>query len=256
MTSLFSRRGNVGRRAVTGIAALAFLGGVATVVAPDAEAGQASGTAMQALNVRSQPTAASQLLRTIPANAKVGLNCWTSGQAVTGKYGTTTIWYSVDGGGWVTDAGVYTGTNSAVTSRCGGSAPAPAAPSSGRKVGAKRATNPGISGYCTWGAADRWRQATGYYPALSGNAKDWAGSASRAGWTVVPDAQSRSIVVFQPGSRPGIGGYGHVGWVDQTQRRADGLWLHYVDMNGSAGFGKWSDKWIKDGPGMSYILAP
>lgn len=229
-----------------------------TLAAAPAEAGIKTATTLETLNVRSAPTSSGTLLRRIAGNTRVGINCWTNGQAVTGRYGTTTIWYTIDGGGYVTDAGLYTGTNSPVTPKCGGSAPAPApAPRiTGRAVGQKSASNSGYHGNCTWGAQDLWRQNTGYYLKVSGNAKDYAASARANGWTVVADAQPRSIVVFQPGVHGVDRTYGHVGWVRSVENRADGRYIHYTDMNGSAGFGRYGSKVTKDIGGMSYILAP
>ncbi|MDL9935585.1 CHAP domain-containing protein [Gordonia sp. ABSL1-1] len=243
-------------RVVSAIAVAAAIGGMTTAFADQADAGIKSAKTLQVLNVRSAPSASGQLLRQLPANVQVGINCWTNGQAVTGKYGTTTIWYTVDGGGWVTDAGLYTGTNNPVTPKCGG-APTPPPATSGRKVGAKSGANTGMRGQCTWGAMELWRQATGYYPAIRGNAKDWADSARANGWTVVLDAQPRSIVVFAPGVHGVDRTYGHVAWVKSVERRGDGLYIHYRDMNHDGrGTGTWYDGVTKDIRGMSYILAP
>ncbi|MCX6470728.1 MAG: CHAP domain-containing protein [Corynebacteriales bacterium] len=103
---------------------------------------------------------------------------------------------------------------------------------------------------CTWGAKNFWFQATGYYPRIGGNAKDWASSARANGWTVVADAQPRSILVFQPRVHGADRNYGHVAWVDSVERRADGLYVRGRDTNGYGNF------LLKDIPGMSYILAP
>lgn len=244
------------------IGSLALVGGLVggigvvttTLVASPAEAGMKTATTLEVLNVRSAPTAGSTLLRRIAGNTRIGINCWTNGQAITGRYGTTSIWYTIDGGGYVTDAGLYTGTNDPVTPKCGGSSPAPKA--TGRAAGQKASSNSGISGYCTWGALELWKQNTGYYPKIRGNAKDYAASARANGWTVVADAQARSIVVFQPGVHGVDRTYGHVGWVRSVENRADGRYIHYTDMNGSAGFGRYGSRVTKDIGGMSYILAP
>ncbi|MFT4125858.1 MAG: CHAP domain-containing protein [Gordonia sp. (in: high G+C Gram-positive bacteria)] len=244
------------KRIVSAALTLAAAAGLsAAIAAPPAEAGIKTAKTLETLNVRSQPNSSGRLLRRIPGGTAVGINCWTNGQAVTGRYGRTTIWYTIDGGGWVTDAGLYTGTNNPVTPRCGTTTPAPA-PTNGRAVGAKSSHNSGTYGYCTWGALELWRQNTGYYPRISGNAKDYAASARANGWTVVSDAQPRSIVVFAPGVHGVDRTYGHVGWVTSVEQRSDGRYIHYRDMNGRAGYGQWGSTVTKDISGMSYILAP
>lgn len=127
----------------------------------------------------------------------------------------------------------------------------------GRSTGQTRLSNPGTVGQCTWGAAQKWFEASGSYPAMRGDAKDWRGSASAAGWTVVDEPQARSIVVFQPGVA-GANGYGHVAWVDSVSPRADGQWIHVTEMNNTSlgGVGIYNGRDVKVGPGMSYILLP
>ncbi|GAB3588175.1 CHAP domain-containing protein [Calidifontibacter terrae] len=134
--------------------------------------------------------------------------------------------------------------------------PACATPIPGRAVGQKSATNTGYGGQCTWGAMEQWRAATGYYPYITGNAKDWAASARAHGWTVVLDAQPRCIVVFQPGVQGADRTYGHVAWVTSIQRRADGLYVTFTEMNGPAGPWRYDVRTVKNVVGMSYILAP
>ncbi|WP_370500183.1 CHAP domain-containing protein [Mycolicibacterium sp. jd] len=210
------------------------------------------------INVRSGPSTAAQLLRTIPNRTRVVITCHVRGEVFRGgPYGRPTdIWNRLADGGYVTDAMLETGSNDPVVAGCGG-APA-AAPASGRAMGQTRGTNTGAAGYCTWGAYAKWYEASGrrFYPALNGNAKDWANSARTARWTVVDDAAPRSIVVFQPGVHGADRTYGHVAWVDSTSRRPDGLYVSVTDMNGAGGFNRWSSRTIKDVPGMSYILLP
>ncbi len=126
-----------------------------------------------------------------------------------------------------------------------------------RATGMAQGVNPGTQGQCTWGAAQKWFEASGSYPALSGNAMSWSDSAMAAGWTVVDDAQDRSMVVFQPGVA-GAGSVGHVAWVDSVSQQPDGPWIHVTEMNNAytGGVGIFNDRDIKDVPGMSYILLP
>jgi surface antigen len=134
--------------------------------------------------------------------------------------------------------------------------PAPAADAL-RATGRTLGSNPGAPGQCTWGAAQKWFEASGSYPALSGDALAWGDSAAAAGWTVVDDPQDRSIVVFEPGVA-GAGSIGHVAWVDSVSQRSDGRYIHVTEMNNAyyGGAGIFDDRDIKNVPGMSYILLP
>ena len=68
-------------------------------------------------------------------------------------------------------------------------------------MGRRSSTKSGATGQCTWGANEKWVAATGnaYYPALTGDALNWAKSARANGRTVVLDPQPRAMVVIQPG---------------------------------------------------------
>lgn len=89
-------------------------------------------------------------------------------------------------------------------------------------------SNFGDAGYCTWGAYKKWYDATGYYPAIGGNAIEMDNKASKAKFRVTSTPQPRSMVVFNDGTK-----YGHVGWVtDLTRDKKGRLVVHFVDMNG------------------------
>ena len=207
------------------------------------------------INVRSGPSTSAQLLRTIPNRTRVTIVCYVRGETFRGgPYGRpNNIWNQLESGGFVTDGMLETGSNDPVVPLCRNQNAAPA-PSGGRAMGATRDRNAGGPGYCTWGAYDKWFRATGgrFYPALTGDAKDWANSARATGWTVVADAQPRSMVVFQPGVYGAHATQGHVAWVDAVS----GQNVTITEMNGAAGFNAWSSRTIRDIPGMSYILLP
>jgi surface antigen len=132
-----------------------------------------------------------------------------------------------------------------------GAAPAQAdvAPTAGRTTSVSNAA----PGQCTDGALQKWFQATGSYPAVSGDAKDWPATARAAGWTVVDTPQAPSLVVFQPGVQ-GAAGDGHVAWVNST----NGSTINITEMNNASygGVGAWHTGDVKSVPGMSYILLP
>lgn len=102
---------------------------LASAAASPAEATFASVTVTRAggtkyVNVRSAPTPSSTNLGLINAGQRVGLQCAITGAAVSGPYGTTKLWYRVDGSKpnpyrYVSDAYLETGSNSAVTPYCG-----------------------------------------------------------------------------------------------------------------------------------------
>lgn len=120
-------------------------------------------------------------------------------------------------------------------------------------VGQTTSVNMATPGQCTDGAMQMWFQASGSYPALSGNAKDWPASAQAAGWTVVDQPQPRSLVVFQPGVQ-GASPIGHVAWVNSTS----GASINITEMNNASfgGVGAWHTRDVRNVPGMSYILLP
>ncbi|MEV6023702.1 SH3 domain-containing protein [Streptomyces sp. NPDC052036] len=71
------------------------------------------------LNVRSGPGTGYGVVRILPEGAKVPIYCQTPGTTVTGPYGTSNIWDSIDAGEYVADAYVHTGSDGYVASRCG-----------------------------------------------------------------------------------------------------------------------------------------
>ncbi|MFV0373452.1 SH3 domain-containing protein [Microbacterium sp.] len=97
-------------------------------VAPPAPAAAAQSTATVItsgvnLNVRSGPGTKYSVVKSLAPGTRIGINCYRNGSSVTGPYGASTIWYSVEGvsNGWVTDAWIYTGSNNPVTSPCASS---------------------------------------------------------------------------------------------------------------------------------------
>ncbi|MBS9535546.1 CHAP domain-containing protein [Mycobacterium sp. M1] len=238
------------------------------LLAPQAHA-EPTATVKAKTQRMSEPTLKSRQNGWYSVGDKLKLTCSTRGQSVQGHFsfnlpngGWDDLWYRVSDGYYVADIDIETGTFNSVTPACNAKpapAPAPAPPAaSGRSMGKTTNRNTGVSGQCTWGAKQKWYQATGnrYYPDFGGNAKDWKGSARAAGWTVVDDAQNRAIVVFQPGVKGADPTNGHVAWVDSVSQRSDGRYIHVTEMNGANGPGNWASRDVKDVPGMSYILLP
>lgn len=70
------------------------------------------------LNVRSGPGTNFDIVRTLPAGAKVAVYCQSPGTWVTGYYGTTNIWDCIGNGEFVSDSYVKTGSDGYVAGRC------------------------------------------------------------------------------------------------------------------------------------------
>ena len=142
-------------------------------------------------------------------------------------------------------------------------APVNADTATNRNKGSTTDYNPliGYEGYCTWGAQEQIHAHAGYYVrALTGNAEDRASQARAAGWTVVGEAQPRSIAVY---SSSLVGGVGHVAWVEAVE----GGDVTITEMNfgpgataangfRTAGFHEFDTRIVRDVPGTSYILIP
>lgn len=87
----------------------------------------ASGTVIpsQGVNLRSGPGTNYKIVGSARKGERLSLSCYSMGNAQTGKYGTSKIWYRMTNGKYVADAYIYTGTNKAVTGKCGTSTPKP-----------------------------------------------------------------------------------------------------------------------------------
>jgi surface antigen len=138
-------------------------------------------------------------------------------------------------------------------------APIPVAQSSPRLHGAETSVNPfaaGWSGYCTFGVQELLKQRVGYYiAALTGPAGMWNDQA-RGEWTVVSEAQPRSIVVFEPGVA-GAGGVGHVAWVNNVTEHDGQRYIDVTEMNWNGNFDRYTSRSdIPEVSGMSFILIP
>ena len=148
----------------------------------------------------------------------------------------------------------------AVALGMGGPAFATASPSvpftAAAAVGQTTDHNLGIEGQCTWGAYEKFHEASGLWPVFEGNAADWNDTAPGHGWTVVLDAVPNSIVVFEPGVAGADSTYGHVAWVTSVQDTSAGRMVTFVEMNGVAGPGQYDQRTVVDQVGMSYIPAP
>lgn len=75
------------------------------------------------LNTRSGPGTNYPVNGSLASGATVTIVCTATGTAVTGPWGTTSVWDKLSTGVWVADAWIYTGTNSATEPACGSTPP-------------------------------------------------------------------------------------------------------------------------------------
>ena len=103
---------------VAGTAAALVLGaGVAA-----AATGTVNTSSGIAVNVHSGPSVSAGLVNSVASGTSVTIDCQTTGDRVTGLYGTSTLWDHLPAqGGYVSDTYVYTGSSGTVAPACGGS---------------------------------------------------------------------------------------------------------------------------------------
>jgi hypothetical protein len=70
------------------------------------------------LDARSGPGNSFGVIGKLAPGTAVSFSCYTSGDAVTGPYGTETTWDRLNSGGFVPDAWIYTGSNSPTVPQC------------------------------------------------------------------------------------------------------------------------------------------
>ncbi|MGC0151739.1 peptidoglycan DD-metalloendopeptidase family protein [Chromobacterium vaccinii] len=106
-------RVNVGGRLVN------YGGGADPAPTPDG----ASGTAMPGggdnrVNLRSAPSLSAAIAGSVSRGEQVALQCHVRGEAVSGVWGRTDIWNRTDGGQWISDGFLDTGSNAPVVPLC------------------------------------------------------------------------------------------------------------------------------------------
>ncbi|WP_242109189.1 M23 family metallopeptidase [Luteimonas aquatica] len=70
------------------------------------------------LNVRSGPSTSYSVVGSLADGAKVTISCQTTGQSVTGTYGTSNLWNRIGSGRYIPDAYTYTGSDGRVAPDC------------------------------------------------------------------------------------------------------------------------------------------
>jgi surface antigen len=259
-----ARRGQSGlvRRGVSMLArtaTVAALAGGAVLLAagiPQCSSPTYLTTASPSLNVRSGPSTADTVVGSLAYHTSITISCQTTGATVDGS----AIWDEIGSGRYVSDYWVNTpnfGTYSPGLAVCAGT-PTGGGGTIGRTVG----DNPFPGGQCTWGAdnlahefmaTDPTAYPSGHsFIEVSGNADQWASSASANGWTVVSTPHLDSIVVFQPGVQGADPTYGHVAFV--TAVYSNGT-FQIEEMNATAG-SNYDFRTVSEASGESFILIP
>jgi uncharacterized protein YraI len=97
------------------------LSGSALAWAPGT-AGAATGTvhtgSALALNVRTGPGTNNRIIGSLPNGTRVTIQCYATGTAETGPWGTSRVWDNIGNSRWVSDAFVFTGSNNPVAPHC------------------------------------------------------------------------------------------------------------------------------------------
>ena len=103
--------------AVAAAAAMVLGAGVAA-----AATGTVNTSSGAPVNVHTGPTVGSSIVTTVASGTSVTIDCQTTGDSVTGKYGTSTLWDHLPAqGGYISDTYVYTGSDGQVAPTCGSS---------------------------------------------------------------------------------------------------------------------------------------
>lgn len=132
-----------------------------------------------AVNVRPAPNTSQAPLTTTANGQALDIICQTYGQNVAGM----TVWdYTAVNGqaGFISDNYVNGTPYAVLDSRV---------PNCVRTWGQTWGSDAGAPGQCTYGALLQFHNATGVYPQMWGDAKDWKNSAPQFGWKVVLDAE-------------------------------------------------------------------
>ncbi len=111
---------SVRRIAVLVVSAMMMLGlGVVGGGTASAAISTASTYRSYSAHIRTAPNTGGSIIRSVPPGGyKISINCWVWGQSITGPYATSSRWYTAEGGGYVSDAMIITGSNAAVTPQC------------------------------------------------------------------------------------------------------------------------------------------
>lgn len=111
-------RTRIGRWGAAGTAAVLLLLGLQVIDAAPSLAATGHTIGSSSVPVYSGPGSGNSGDGSIPVGTTVSFSCFVTGQDVSGPYGTEDLWDALDSGGYVPDALIYTGSNSAVVPAC------------------------------------------------------------------------------------------------------------------------------------------
>jgi surface antigen len=201
---------------------------LAVVLAIPAVAAAATGTVSwtgSCLNVRTGPGTGYGAITCLPDGTTINIDCQTTGDVVTGPYGSTTIWdHASDYGGYVTDAYIETGSNGWIAPQCdtGGYVRGDDYPYANDPYGCSDpiCIDPWLfyKRECTSFVAHRMNNSLGVYFSNNmngghfGDAYNWDDNAASLGWRVDHTPKVNAIAQWNAGEGGASSG-GHVAFV-------------------------------------------
>ena len=212
--------------------------------------------------MRRRPNGNAAKVRSVADGSQVTIVCQTRGQRVNGRYGSTRIWDKLAGGGFVSDAYIYTGSDGRVARDCRTRKPAPQHHGNGGGRPASiqlRDDYPFRGG--SWNDADPWafykRECTSFVAyrlnrVMSfsnhmrgghfGDAAHWDENARAIGFPVDRRPTVGSVMVRNSGT------YGHVAMVAKARRHRI-----FVEQYNAGGTHLYSKQWLQITPEMTFI---
>lgn len=177
-----TRRRSIASRGVIAAASIAVAVpfGLSASAGPALAAPTGRVIAQTCLNLRTSASSTATVLGCIPYNTTITIACIQNGSSMTGPYGTTKLWDKTTWGGktgYVTDAYVYTGSNSAVASKCPTPSPSASKAENALKWANARIGETGWNGWCekfvenAYGTTGRYASAIAHYNAVRGQVK-------------------------------------------------------------------------------------
>jgi uncharacterized protein YraI len=208
-------------------------------------------TAGASLTVRSGPHVGSTAVGSVADGASITIDCQTYGDTVTGTYGTSNVWDHVPAkGGYVSDAYVYTGSDTLVAPLCGSTAQS----CSGSGLGNPRTCAEAVTWAKNHVTTNYVSDYAGRCDHVVGLAYGWSHSGStsaRSHWLAIPSrykyagdtsVPAGGLAFFSGGSQ----GYGHV-----MISIGSGYFLS-TDIHGSGTFTRTTISEIKSKWGQTY----
>lgn len=167
-------------------------------------------------NLRAGPGTGYAITGSRDGNVSVTLDCSSSGESVSGYYGTSRVWNKLANGSWITDTNVYTGTDGPAVRPCRRN-DYPYASSSTSGVDPWNFYNRQCTSFSAhrinWNGTRTGKKFTNWYLNQHfGDAHMWDDAARASGVALYAKPAVGRIAQWNRNSG-GAGGYGHVGYV-------------------------------------------